>query len=104
MVLALEKLAHCDIKATNIGIDGNKMVLLDADELVKFGKNRRAATKGENISEADMIKFENRTLICDENTDVVGFNSVMTFIDKVLSDATLSGSSKITESYLKFLG
>ena len=103
-ILILHKLSHCDIKVANVGIDIDKLVLLDADEVTKFGNIRRSATKGENINLSDMAIFERKEYICDATTDEIGFDSVRAFIDKVVLDKTLFATSKVTESYLKFIG
>lgn len=36
-ILINNELAHCDIKVANIGIEGSKIVLIDADPLKSFG-------------------------------------------------------------------
>lgn len=44
-ILIKNEIAHCDIKISNIAIDDGKVVLLDADDSVKFGEMRKVCTK-----------------------------------------------------------
>lgn len=96
-------MAHCDVKPPNMGIQRgtNKLVLLDADDLTKFGYKRRVATKGQNITYEDFARIG--SLICDERTDAMGFEFCKTFIEKATREIA-SPLIKFGELYTKCAG
>lgn len=52
-----------------------------------------------------MKAFEKKeAILCDENTDDMGFNNVIEFIKKVTTDSGLAKDVKLVASYTKHFG
>ena len=89
-VLLTTKLAHCDVKTTNmvitfVFVEGNqfkpKLYLIDNDSLTKFGNIREVGTPGANCN---ISKLQNGEIVSEE-TDALGFLTCIQELDPLLT-------------------
>ena len=68
-MLKKNKIAHCDIKPTNLVYKYERYFLIDNDDMVGFGATRSVGTPGVNCEMQKLLVGE----VADANTDHMGF-------------------------------
>lgn len=107
-MLHANSLAHCDVKANNMGVrkGEGKLLLIDADDMKRFGEPREVGTKDVNISREDYDKLtlSLEVVPCKASTDLMGFESVERFVNEARATAAITKNTKLTGHFVRFSG